>query len=152
LKVNEYVLRRVNRNVRDFVDEATIIFNYGKYSAQTLTQPPNWVARNGEFAFFSSSTTSGNRVYFYANNQWNWLAGGANGALAAGLDTQVQVNSMGYFYADSGFRYIAHTAVGITQNMGYVLDTNSSSGTYMTFNSSSQFLEFYVGSEVRLQM
>lgn len=53
--------------------------NFGKYSAQVLTTPPQWVARNGEFVFFQSSTSSGNRVYFYANNQWNWMAGSPTG-------------------------------------------------------------------------
>lgn len=103
MKVDEYTLRGVNRNVREFIDQATIIFNFGKYSAQTLTSEPTWVARNGEFAFLQSS--SQNRVYFYANNQWNWLAGGAGGASAAGSHTMVQFNSSGFFGADSGFLY-----------------------------------------------
>lgn len=79
MKLDEFVIKKADRNVREFIDQVTLILNFGKYSAQTLTSPPQWVARNGEFAFFQSSTTSGNRVYFYANNQWNWFSGSPNG-------------------------------------------------------------------------
>ena len=155
VKIDEYAFRRVPRDVRDFADQATLIFNYGKYSAQTVTTPPTWIARNGEFAFFQSSTSSGNRVYFYANNQWNWMAGSPTGGGVApgGLDTQVQVNSQNVaLYADSGFTYIANSALGLRPGVFLTFNTNTGSNVYMMYNNSSTYLETYIQGQIRLQM
>lgn len=151
--MDEFTLRGVNRNVRDFIDQVTIILNYGKYSGQTLTSEPTWVARNGEFAFLSSS--SQNRLYFYANNQWNWMAGSptGGGVQPGGDNTQVQVNSMDQaLYADSGFTYVANSAVTIGRDMIMVLNNNTGSNTYFLYRSSNTYTEFYVNGELRLQM
>ena len=155
IKVSEQTFRRVNRSVREFADEVTTILNYGKYSAQTLTTAPQWTARNGEFLFFQSSTSSGNRVYFYANNQWNWMSGSptGGGSPPGGDDTQVQVNSQDLlFYADQGFRYVAGTHVAIGTDMKLVFNVDSSSNSYIVYTRSNSYLEFYVDSQLRLQM
>ena len=155
MKVDEYIFRRALRDQRDFNDQATLIFNYGKYSAQVVLSPPQWVARNGEFAFFQSSTSSGNRVYFYANNQWNWISGSptGGGSPPGGDDTQVQVNSQDIaFYADSGYTYIASSAVTIGRDMLMVLNNNTGSNTYFLYRSSNTYLEYYLNGELRLQM
>jgi len=78
LKVDENIYRNTDRSVRDSLDQVTLILNNGKYSGQVVTSPPAWQARNGEFAFLNSS---GNlRIYFYASNQWNFLAGSPTGS------------------------------------------------------------------------
>jgi hypothetical protein len=153
MKMDEVVVRKADRGVREFIDQATIIFNYGKYSGQTLTSEPTWVARNGEFAFLQSS--SQNRLYFYANNQWNWMAGSptGGGVQPGGDNTQVQVNSMDQaLYADSGFTYIANSAVTISRDMLVILNNNSGSNTYYLYRSSNTYMEFYINGELRLQM
>lgn len=195
MKIDEFVIKKADRNVREFIDQASLIFNFGKYSAQVLTNPPQWVARNGEFVFFQSSTSSGNRVYFYANNQWNWMAGGPNGGgnvdalyvtLATndalinervltqssnviivdnGSNSSVQVavsppgsnsmviwNSSGVLGADSGFQYVANSAVLIGTGTSLVFNANSAANTRMVYTISNTYLEFYLNGEIRLQM
>lgn len=155
LKVDEYAFRRVPKDVRDFADQATLIFNYGKYSAQVVTTPPQWIARNGEFVFFQSSTSSGNRVYFYANDQWNWMAGSPSGGGGSpgGPETAIQSNyPLGTFYGDSGFTYRANSAVGIARDMLMAFNIDNSSNTYMMQSLSSGYLEFFLDGAVRLQM
>ena len=150
MKVSDYIFKKLDRNAREFLDEATIIFNYGKYSAQTVTTPPTWVARNGEFAFLNSSGQ--NRVYFYASNQWNWIGGGAGGALAAGFEPMVQWNSGGFFAADSGFQYVTNSALLIGTGCSLVFNSNSGANTRAVYTISNTYLEFWLNGEVRLQM
>ena len=150
MKIDDITLRGLPQGLKDFKDQVLVIANYGKYSSQTVVNPPTWIARNGEFAFLNSSGQ--NRIYFYANNQWNYIGGGAGGITPAGLDQQVQVNSGGTLYADAGFLYNPFTAVGIQQNSYFVFDSNSTSGTNIRYNTSNNYLEIYVGSEVRIQM
>ena len=152
MKVDEFTFRKVSKDVREFADQVTIILNYGKYSGQTLTTEPTWVARNGEFAFLSSS--SQNRLYFYANNQWNWMAGSPSGGGGSpgGSDTQVQINSQGLFYADSGFTYRASSAVGIASSIFFTFNNDSSSTTYLKYNNSNNYLEMYVNRDLRIQI
>jgi len=120
VKVDEYTLRRVDRGVREFIDQATIIFNYGKYSAQVVGTDPQWTARNGEFVFFTSAGI--NRVYFYVNNLWNWIGGSPTGGstAAAGSNTWVQYNSANLFQATSGFTYIESSDILTVQKSVYV--------------------------------
>lgn len=153
MKVDEYTFRKSPRDQRDYNDQSTLIFNFGKYSSQVVSTPPNWVARNGEFVFFSSSGT--NRVYFYSGNQWNWFGGSPSGGgvLPGGDDEQIQVNSMDLaLYADSGFVYKASSAVSIGRDMLMILNNNSGSNTYMLYRSSNTYIEYYVNGEIRLQM
>ena len=109
MKVDDIVLRRVPRELVNFVDQVSLILNYGKYSSQTVVTPPTWVARNGEFAFYNSGTL--NRVYFYSGNQWNYLEFNAagntiiNGGSPANPNGSVQFNSGGFFGGSSGFTY-----------------------------------------------
>ena len=195
MKVDEFVIKRADRNVREFVDQATIIFNYGKYSAQVVTTPPQWVARNGEFVFFQSSTSSGNRVYFYALNQWNWMAGSPSGGgtpdatfvtlstndnltqervltqssniiiVDNGSNSTVQIavnppgsnamviwNSSNVLGADSGFLYVANSAVLVGTGTSLVFNANSGSNTRMVYTISNTYLEFYLNGSIRLQM
>lgn len=150
MKVSDYVLRNVNRNVRNFVDEATIIFNFGKYSAQVVGSPPQWVARNGEFVFFASGGL--NRIYFYSSDQWNWIGGGpGGGGVPGGDDTQVQVNSQGTFYADSGLTYIANSSLRVRSDMPIVFNNGDGADNYWIYNSGTDYMELYINGGVRAQ-
>ena len=153
--MDELIIRKADRNVREFIDQVTLLLNYGKYSSAVVVNNPQWTARNGEFVFFQSSTSSGNRVYFYANNQWNWISGSptGGGSPPGGDDTQIQVNSQDVaFYADSGLTYIASSAVTVGRDMLMILNNNSGSNTYYLYRSSNTYLEFYINGELRLQM
>ena len=92
-----------------------------------MANDPQWVARNGEFVFFQSSTTSGNRVYFYANNQWNWIAGSPTGGSvsAAGTEGSVQINSSGTFGANSGFFYSINSNLLVISSGGLYINTQT---------------------------
>lgn len=78
MKIDENIFRNTDRSVRDALDQVTLILNNGKVSAQVVTSPPTWLARNGEFAFLNSAGAL--RIYFYASNQWNFLAGSPTGS------------------------------------------------------------------------
>lgn len=150
MKVDEYCFRGITPDQREFNDQVTIILNYGKYSAQVITSEPQWTARNGEFVFYQNST--GNRVYFYANNQWNWFGGGAGGAYAAGQEPMVQFNSGGYFAADSGLQYLANTSLLMKSGISTVYNSDTGANTKIVYNNSSAYLEVYFDGELRLQM
>lgn len=144
MKLDEFVIRRVPRELNNFIDQVTLILNYGKYSSQVVTSAPTWVARNGEFVFLQSSTQ--NRVYFYASNQWNWLGGGVNGAFAAGFEGDVQVNSSGTFgaVANSGFNYnivssllVVRRSISINTNTGNWNDDANNPSLFVVGNNGS---------------
>ena len=79
--------------------------------------------------------------------------GGTGGGTPGGDDTQVQVNSQDIaFYADSGYTYIASSAVTIGRDMLMVLNNNTGSNTYFLYRSSNTYLEYYLNGELRLQM
>lgn len=75
------------------------------------------------------------------------------GVQPGGSDTQVQVNSQNIaLYADSGYTYIASSAVTIGRDMLMILNNNTGSNTYYLYRSSNTYMEFYVNGELRLQM
>lgn len=75
------------------------------------------------------------------------------GGSPGGPETSVQSNyPLGTFYGDSGFTYIASSAVTISQDMLFILNNNNSSNTYMVQRSSSGYLEFFLEGSARLQM
>mgnify|MGYP001596463754 CR=1 FL=1 len=75
------------------------------------------------------------------------------GSPPGGDDTQVQVNSQDLtFYADSGYTYIASSAVTIGRDMLMILNNNSGSNTYYLYRSSNTYMEFYINGELRLQI
>ena len=158
MKLDEFVLRKASRDVREFADQTTLILNNGKYSAQVVGTPPTWFARNGEFLFMTSSTTR--RIYFYVNNAWNYLefvlstSGGGTGVGGSpgGSDTHVQFNSSNVFGGNSGFTYIAHSAAGIAENVFFAYNVNTGSSTYTLYSTSDSYLSTYVLGQVRLQM
>ena len=73
MKVDDYSLGKISNELENFKEDVSNIINYGKYSAQVVTDAPTWTARNGEFLFYTSGGGSVNRVYFYTGNQWNFL-------------------------------------------------------------------------------
>lgn len=74
------------------------------------------------------------------------------GSPPGGDDTQVQVNSQDLaFYADSGFRYLANSAVTIGRDMLFIYNMNSGGDNYTRYNSGSAYFELYVEGSVRAQ-
>ena len=126
MKLNEFVFKRVPRDVREFADEVTVILNNGKYSAQVVGTPPTWQARNGEFLFMTSSTTR--RVYFYVNNAWHYLEFVVSGTGTsviigggpAGNDTEVQYNSGGVFGASPNFIFDVTSSRTVTRTSAFI--------------------------------
>jgi len=74
------------------------------------------------------------------------------GGLPAGADTHVQFNNVGLFGGNAGFRYVSNTSVNIKQNMKFIFDDDGGADTYVRYSSSNSYLEFYVDSELRLQL
>lgn len=138
-----------------------------------MTSEPQWVARNGEFTFLQSS--SQNRIYFYANNQWNWLGGGANGAAAAGTQGDVQINSSNTFgvarantfnYNIGSSRLVVYRSMFINTNTNnwmsnfndgdpalFVVGNNASAGTvHMIVRDSSNTRNIFEVQDTRIFM
>lgn len=75
------------------------------------------------------------------------------GVSPGGDDTQVQINSQDTaLYADSGFTYIANSAVGLAKGVFLTWNNNDGSNTYAVYNNSNSYLEFYLLGQLRLQM
>lgn len=83
--------------------------NNGKVSAQVVTSPPTWAARNGEFAFLNSAGAA--RVYYYANNQWNFVAGDTQGTV---ISTKSFTSSRDMTAASGN---VSYTGVGFIPNV-----------------------------------
>ena len=100
------------------------------------------------------------RVYFYVNDAWHYLefvVSGTGtsiniGGVPGGSDTHVQFNSGGVFGGNSGFTYIAQSAITIGRDMLMTLNNNSGSNTYFLYRSSNNYLEYYLNGELRLQI
>src|SRR3990167_5628821 len=106
MKLDENIYRNTDRSVRDSLDQVTLILNNGKYSGQVTTTPPTWAARNGEFVFLNSSGAA--RVYFYANNSWNFVAGDTAGGI---IESKVISASRDMTTASGN---VSYTGVGFT--------------------------------------
>ena len=75
------------------------------------------------------------------------------GVAPGGDDTQVQVNSQDIaLYADSGFTYIANSALGLRPGVFLTFNTGTGSNVYSVYNNSNTYLEFYMHGNLRLQM
>lgn len=58
--------------VKEFSQDVTDLWNYGKYQPQIVTAQPGWNGRRGEFVWFMSGTTGILYVCTSNNtNQWS---------------------------------------------------------------------------------
>ena len=72
MKIDDYSLAKLSNEAENFKEDVSNILNYGKYSAQVVSNtPPSWTARNGEFVFFASGTIK--RLYFYNISAWDYI-------------------------------------------------------------------------------
>lgn len=70
MKLDDYEIKDVPQELRDFVDQVTTILNFGKYSNIVIDGSPGWEGREGE-SVFSVDAASGARLwYVYVNSGW----------------------------------------------------------------------------------
>ena len=69
-----------------------------------------------------------------------------------GSNAQVIWNSSNVLGADSGFLYVANSAVLVGTGTSLVFNANSGANTRMVYTISNTYLEFYLNGEIRLQM
>ena len=67
-KVDDYEIKGINKEIRDFTEDVTTLLNHGKYAHPFLNAGPDWDARDGESAVFKSGNTK--RYYLHLNTEW----------------------------------------------------------------------------------
>ena len=101
MKVDDYDIKEVPNEVKDFVDDVTTFFNNGKYSQPTVPSSPSWDANNGEMVFVNNAQSTS--IGFYISNTWNlvnfnsqvvraWVAFSGTGNTQ--IDSSVNVTSL----------------------------------------------------------
>lgn len=91
MKIDEYDIKGVPVEIREWVEDVTLLFNNGKYLTPVVGVAPSWKGRDGEYVMYSKGNV--HRIYFYLNNAWNpveintqlikaWVAFSGTGATA----------------------------------------------------------------------
>ena len=107
VKIDDYQLSKLSNEAENFKEDVSNIINYGKYSAQVVSNtPPSWTARNGEFVFFASGTLK--RLYFYNISAWDYIE--YNAGATGGLQNSIVSSDVGFTFAT--------IITGLTFNIG----------------------------------
>lgn len=85
------------------------------------------------------------------------FGGGGVGGVPGGENTHVQYNRSGVFGGDVGFRYITGVSINIMENLKLIFSDSGDDEvpfdeTYIKYNPSTDYFEFYVNDEIRVQM
>ncbi len=56
-KIDGYDFRGLPKEVADFRDQVSELWNYGKYQSQVTTSPPTWIGHKGEGVLTFAGTT-----------------------------------------------------------------------------------------------
>jgi len=132
MKIDDYDLKGIPKEVEDFFDSVKTIFNYGKYSHSLVVLAPTWQAKDGETVLFKSG--SAERLYFFLNSGWtaieinsqlirSWISFSGTGTVSI-LDsnnvTSVTRNSLGDFTLtwDVDFANVSYAGAMMVKDSG----------------------------------
>lgn len=122
-----------------------------------MSGSPTGGGGDAQYVVLSSDTALPNERILTAGSNIILTDAGAGSSLTisampGGVYPQVQIASNGLFYADSGFQYVANSAVLMGTGTNLVFNSNSGSNTRCVYTISNTYLEFYINGEIRLQM
>ena len=149
----------VDINVQEAFDFVRQVINGGRYQLNVLTSAPTWTGNNGEFHIVDLSG-SGKWLYIYVNDTWMRALFSATGCsfTDADGDTKIQLeestdeDKIRFDTGGTEAMVIDDSQdLYMTSGKKIALD-GSTKDFYAKFNSTSDYMEFYVNGALRLQI
>ena len=149
------------------MDFVQIILNDGRYEMRVISSIPDWSANDGEFLCYAAGTAR--RFYIYVNDVWTYINFTAGGIILLDIiqdtdgDTMIQLEEstdediIRFDIGDTqggsaGERAtINNEGFAVTSGLNVALDGRDGND-YLKYNSSSEYIEVYLGGVLRMEL
>ena len=155
----------------EWSDHVRIILNLGRYQFRIVGGVPDWTADSGEAVIYASGNIR--RLYVYIDGSWDYIGWDSEGYIEnagtpgemwdddedTGIQTQESTDEdiLRFDTGDTaggsaGERAtIDYLGLALTSGLRVTLDGRTGD-TYSRYNSTSEYMEFYVDGTKRLEM